>query len=253
MADLFVHNLPAQVDSAELKGSTVIVIDMLRASSTICHALAAGAECVIPLLETDEAMQLAEQLGRETVVLGGERGGNIIPGFDLGNSPAEYTPERVQGKRVLFTTTNGTRALAHASVAEHVLVGAVVNRGEIALAVRQARRVDLLCAGTDGEETGEDILAAGAIMERMLRDPGQPWQLSPSAKAAHRQWQNLLQRADDSNRSIIDQLAVTLRETAGGKNVVATGHQDDLGRCAQLDSLAVVPKFNRATREITLR
>jgi 2-phosphosulfolactate phosphatase len=110
MAQLSVHNLPSQVAAADLTGSTVIVIDMLRASSTICRALASGAKCVVPLLEIEETLQLGAQLGREYVVLGGERGGTTIDGFDVGNSPNEYTPERVAGKMVLFTTTNGTRA-----------------------------------------------------------------------------------------------------------------------------------------------
>ena len=154
---------------------------------------------------------------------------------------------------MLFTTTNGTRALAHAAAAEHVLVGAVVNRGAISQAVHHARRVDLLCAGTDGEETGEDILAAGAIVERMLQAPSQHWRLNSRAKAAHRQWQHLLEQAERSNRSIIDELAVALRETAGGKNLLEIGHQDDLAACAQLDSLSVVPELCRSTRQITLR
>jgi 2-phosphosulfolactate phosphatase len=254
MADLFVHNLPSQVAAAELAGSTVIVIDMLRASSTICHALAAGAKCVVPLLEIDETMRLAEQLGREHVVLGGERRGKIIDDFDLGNSPSEYMPQRVMGKMVLLTTTNGTRALAHAHEAVRVLVGAVINRASIALAVRFANRVDILCAGTDGEVTGEDILAAGAIVERVLSDStAHQWQLNDAARAAHHEWQELLARANASNRSIIDELAVALRDTVGGRNLVAAGLHADLADCAQLDSLAVVPELNRTTRQITLR
>ena len=142
MAQLFVHNLPSHVAPSELASSTAIVIDMLRASSTICYALSAGAKCVVPLLEIEETLQLAEQLGREYVVLGGERGGKIIADFDLGNSPSEYKPERVKGRMVLFTTTNGTRALAHAREAEHVLIAAAVNRETIADAVKAALALD---------------------------------------------------------------------------------------------------------------
>ncbi len=254
MADLFVHNLPSQVAAAELAESTVIVIDMLRASSTICHALAAGAKCVVPLLEIDETLRLAEQLGREYVVLGGERGGKIINDFDLGNSPREYTPQRVRGKMVLLTTTNGTRALAHAHEAARVVVGAVVNRASVVRAVRFANRVDILCAGTDGGETGDDILAAGSMVERLLSDsPTHHWKLNDAARAAHHEWQELLAKANVSNRSIIDELAIALRETAGGRNLVEAGLQADLADCALLDSMAVVPELNRTTRQITLR
>lgn len=254
MVQLLVHNLPSDVEASELAGSTAIVIDMLRASSTICHALAAGAKCVVPLLEVEETLQLAWQIGREYVVLGGERGGKIIDDFDLGNSPSEYTPERVAGKMVLFTTTNGTRALAHAHEAAHVLIGAVVNCSSVASAVRQASRVDILCAGTAGEVTGEDILAAGAIVDCILRDSdAQPWQLNQPAEAALQEWQELLFLAANSGRPISDELASALRDTAGGKNLLEIGHAADLAICAQLDSLTVVPEWNRTTRQITLR
>ncbi len=254
MVQLFVHNLPTHVTPSELAGSTVIVIDMLRASSTICYALAAGAKCVVPLLEIEETLQLAEQLGREYVVLGGERGGKIIDDFDLGNSPSEYKPERVKGRMVLFTTTNGTRALAHAREAEHVLIGAAVNRETIADAVKDAPRVDILCAGTDGEITGEDILAAGAIVDNLLRDSqADHWKMNASAEAAHREWQALLARADSASRPLNVELALALRETAGGRNLLEISHAADLDTCANVDSLKVLPELNRTTRQITLR
>jgi 2-phosphosulfolactate phosphatase len=252
MAHLFVHNLPAHVTPQELAGSAVIVIDMLRASSTICYALAAGAKCVVPLLEIDETLQLGKQLGREFVVLGGERGGKIIEGFDLGNSPSEYTPERVFSKMVLFTTTNGTRALAHARQAAHVLVGAALNRASIANAVCDSPRVDIVCAGTDGEETGEDILAAGAIVDKILAQ-STDWQLNKGGQEAHKQWRELVDRAERSQRPVSDELAIALRDTAGGQNLLEIGHAADLVVCAQLDSLTVVPELNRTTRQITLR
>jgi 2-phosphosulfolactate phosphatase len=254
MPQLRVFELPAHVEPADLAGSTAIVIDMLRASSTICYALAAGAKCVVPLLEVDETLALADQLGREFVVLGGERLGNIIEGFDLGNSPSEYTAERVKGKMMLFTTTNGTKALAHASEAAHVLVGCVVNRAIIAQAVRFEQRVDILCAGTDGAITGEDILAAGAIIDRLLADsPADTWQLNSAAISAHTQWQSIVELAEMAGRSVDDELAVALRDTAGGKNVIERGQQSDLVSCAQVDLLPVVPELNRTTRQITLR
>src|SRR5882757_4256142 len=122
-----VYNLPNQVAESDLADSAVIVIDLLRATTTICFALAAGAREVVPFREIDEARAAAKQAGREQVLLGGERGGVLIEGFDLGNSPAEFTPERVAGKSVYITTTNGTWALHHARLARRVLVGSVVN------------------------------------------------------------------------------------------------------------------------------
>lgn len=254
MAQLFVHNLPVHVAAEELAGSTVIVIDMLRATSTICYALAAGATCVVPLVEIEETLQLAEQLGREFVVLGGERRGKIIDGFDLGNSPSEYTRERVMGKIMLFTTTNGTSALAHAREAERVLVGAAVNRDRIARAVAESPRVDILCAGTDGEVTGEDILAAGAIVDRLLSyHTAVEWEPNASATSAREQWLEVERQAEQSDRPINEQLALALRDTIGGRNLLEVGHGFDLVSCAQIDSLSVLPELNRTTRQITLR
>ena len=103
MSTLHVHFLPSQVAETRLAGSAVIVIDVLRASSTICQALAAGAACVSPFLEVDETLRAAEQFSRSEITLGGERHGRIIEGFDLGNSPLEYVPAAVAGRRVLFT------------------------------------------------------------------------------------------------------------------------------------------------------
>src|SRR5438067_13583166 len=99
---LDVYLLPDLVESAALAGEMVVVIDVLRATTTIIHALAAGAREVVPCLEIDEARGVAGRLGK-AAVLGGERGGVAIAGFDLGNSPAEYTRERVGGKTVVFT------------------------------------------------------------------------------------------------------------------------------------------------------
>ena len=126
MQSVHVHLLPQLVRPEELAGTTVVVIDMLRATTTIVEALSAGAVAVIPCGEIEEARQCARQRS-PAALLGGERGGRPIAGFDLGNSPAEYTAERVGGKTVVLTTTNGTRALLHSRQAARVLVAAFAN------------------------------------------------------------------------------------------------------------------------------
>jgi len=146
LPQLAVHYLPQFVSESELAGSTVVVVDLLRASTTICHALAYGAKCVVPCLEIAETWTRAKQFSRDQIVLGGERGGERIEGFDLGNSPADYTADQVFGRTVLFTTTNGTKALAHARLASRVLIGAAANRATLAETIVAAPQIDILSA-----------------------------------------------------------------------------------------------------------
>ena len=106
-AELFL--IPGPVGEQRLLGKTLVLIDVLRASTTICQALKSGARAIIPVLEPSEAAELRSKIGVDVTILGGEREGIKIDGFDLGNSPSEYTIEKVKGKTVIFTTSNGTR------------------------------------------------------------------------------------------------------------------------------------------------
>ncbi len=243
--DLFL--LPQHAPPERLADTTVIVVDLLRASTTICTALANGAECVMPFAEIDATLAAAEHFGRHHVLLGGERHGKLIPGFDLSNSPAEYTPERVAGRRILFTTTNGARAIHHARGARRVLVGAAANRSAVARAAAASQNVVMLCAGTDGEVANEDVLAAGAIVERMA-DHSPEWSLTSDAKSAVALWQTIGKAAGppDFLRSFV----LVLECTQGGRNLHDIGRWMDIERCAHLDTLTVVPELNPATGEL---
>ena len=242
-----VHYLPHFVAESDLADSTVIVVDLLRASTTICQALTAGAKCVIPSVEVDETFAKASRYSRDEILLGGERGGQPIEGFDLGNSPLDYTAEQVFDQTVLFTTTNGTKALAHARLAERTLIGAAVNRQAVADAVADAPQVDILCAGTGGKVTREDILAAGAIASQLEAGTANEW-----CDAACREWQELLTTARALGRTPSEQFAIDLRDTLGGKNLLALGYDRDLPFCAQLDIHDVVPEFDRPAGQIKL-
>lgn len=246
MPTVNVHYLPQFVAEADLAGSTVIVVDLLRASTTICQALHAGAKCVVPTLEVDETFARAERYYAEDVVLGGERGGMRIEGFHLGNSPLDYTPEKVLGRTVLFTTTNGTRALAHARLAKYVLIGAAINRQAVIEAVADAEQIDILCAGTGGKVTREDILAAGAIASQLGGECNE-W-----CDAACREWSELLTTASALGRSASEQFALELRDTLGGRNLLTLGYDDDLVFCANLDALDLVPQHDRQLDAICL-
>lgn len=252
MPEVAVHYLPQFVSESELADRVVVMIDLLRASTTICHALAAGAEGVVPCLEVDETFTKSQKWDRSEIILGGERSGKRIEGFDLGNSPAEYTPENVFGKKVFFTTTNGTKALGHARLARKILIGAAVNRQAVVDALLQTEHIEILCAGTNGQVTREDILAAGAIVEQLQKSGSENLLLNEWAEAAVREWQELETTARALRRTVSDQFALELRETQGGKNLLAIGFDHDLEICSQLDTLQIVPELDMNSGTIYL-
>lgn len=248
---LRVHYLPSHVRAEELAGSAVVVIDALRATSVICQALAAGARDVVPFLEVREALAAADEEGRAEVVLGGERRGHRIDGFDVGNSPCEYSAEVVGGRRVFVTTTNGTRALHHAQLARRVIVASFLNLSAVVASLQDELRVDVVCAGTDGHATGEDILAAGAVVDGLCSLPGAKRQLNDAATSARQEWRGLVAAAQEDGRGVNEQLALELRDTAGGHNLIEIGLERDLVDCAQVDRLNIVPELDVREWRIT--
>lgn len=151
----------------ELREHIAVVIDVLRWSSVVVSALAHGASWVEAYATPDEAAARADALGRDEVLLGGERGNVPLPGFDLGNSPLEYTSERVRGMGVITTTTNGTQGLLSAGEAAEVLVGSFLNfpslLGVLSTAAVRGRPIALIACGQAGEIAEEDVACAGAI------------------------------------------------------------------------------------------
>ena len=166
---------PTGVGPADVQGRSVVVIDVLRATTTIAVALHNGAKAVVPASETEEALRIAQTLGGD-VLLAGERKSVRIPGFALGNSPAEFTPEAVQGKTVVLTTTNGTPALACAHGAREVLVLAAVNFSAVLARARvlleEHGELMILCAGRERQFALEDAFAAGRLIKVLLPEGG---------------------------------------------------------------------------------
>jgi len=260
MSTIQVYFLPQLVAPEALRGGTVVVLDILRATTSITYALAAGASRVIPCGEIDEAQQCAARLTAdgERPLLGGERGGLPIPGFDLGNSPAEYTPDHVGGRAVVFTTTNGTRAMQHCRQATRVLIGSFANLRAIVARLRHARDVHLVCAGTDGAITREDVLAAGALTHRLML-PDDPhaagaWSrstLNDEARLARDAWQATLPPAELLPSTAPPRwLAQALADSRGGRNLQQVGLVRDVADCAILDRFDVVGELDLAAWEI---
>src|SRR3954468_14884459 len=151
------------VVAAQLAGATALVIDVLRASTTIVTALGNGAACVIPVESVEDARVRKAALGPDAL-LAGERHSDPPEGFDLGNSPLEFTPDRVRGRAIVMTTSNGTRALTAARAAAAVGVAALVNAGAAAAwALAEGRDVVLVCSGELGAPSLEDETCAGVL------------------------------------------------------------------------------------------
>lgn len=230
---LHVHLLPQLVPREHVAGGTVVVIDVLRATTTIVAALAAGATAVIPCGEIEEARQRAGQLG-PAALLGGERGGRPIAGFDLGNSPAEYTAERVAGKTVVLTTTNGTRALLHCRQAARVLAAAFANCSATAAALDTATDIHLLCAGSEQTVSFEDTLLAGAIVQACETRPATANQsilLNDQALIAKAAWS-----AVQSEILAGAGLHGILQPSKGAQNLIEIGQAHDIPHSAQRDT-----------------
>jgi 2-phosphosulfolactate phosphatase len=211
-----------------LAGVSVVVLDVVRASTTIVAALASGARAVVPVESPEEARARARAWDDGPVLVGGERGGSPPPGFDCGNSPAEYTPDRVAGRTVIFTTTNGTRALLAVAGARRVSVGGFVNAAAVARwAAAEPGDVLLVCAGERGRFCLEDAVCAGLLVGRLEPAGGT---LTDSARAARALWERY---AGD--------LPGMLADAAWAQALAAQGRGADLPLCVMLDVHDVVP------------
>lgn len=241
-----VHWLPILFSPEELRGGVAVVIDVLRASTTIAQALSAGAKAVVPCGEVSEAQTQAANLPQGSSLLGGERGGVKIAGFDLGNSPLDYTPERVSGRTVFFTTTNGTNALLRCKLAEQIVIGSFANLEAVAKHVSQTGLpVHLVCAGTNGKMSAEDILCAGAFVSAMKKN------LEPSnfmENDATRMAFALYASHSQSETTLFHALC----ESTGGRNLMALGYRADIEWAANCNRFQSVPKYNLDTGRIEL-
>jgi 2-phosphosulfolactate phosphatase len=242
---LNVYALPSYVSPTELANGTAVVIDVLRASTTIVYALEAGAREVVPCVEVDEARRIASQFPPDEVVLGGERNGLPIDGFDLGNSPEEYLPERVAGKTVVFTTSNGTRAIERCRAARRVLIGAFVNATAVYQQLLEEEQVHLVCAGTRGRVGRDDVLMAGLLVERLQRQSGLIYELNVQAITARENWLASfpVPVALGGEPLEPERLAEELFKSPGGENLASIGLAEDIVTAACLDAFAIVPEL----------
>ncbi len=242
-----VHLLPALFEAEEVCGGIAVILDILRASTTIIHALANGAAAVIPTVDVETARNIARGFATGSVLTGGERDCLTIPGFDLDNNPFAYTPDVVRQKTIVFTTTNGSKALLRSGQADRVLVGGFVNLSAVVqLLAADPRPVQLVCAGTNGKITLEDALAAGAIAQRLaeaLNESIDDW-TDDSLQLAVRLYRDATRSHQAFRQAIWN--------SYGGRNLRQLGFDDQIERAASLDLFEIVPEYRADTGRITL-
>lgn len=228
-----VHLTPELVPADALVGSLAVVVDVLRATTTIVHALAAGCSDVRPCADLDEARRLAGSMRAGKVLLGGERDGKPLPDFDLGNSPGEYIAKNCKGTSLVLTTTNGTKAIDRAIQAERVVIGAFVNFSAVCEQLRLDRRpLHIVCAGQSGLPTLEDTLLAGALVDCVCEE--MDTRLSDSARLAWDCFEN-------HGRC----LAGALEIGGSGQGLMKLGYADDLAAAVAVDRFNIVPELRR--------
>jgi 2-phosphosulfolactate phosphatase len=232
---------PQEVTPADVANRVVAVVDVLRASTSIAIALANGARAVIPLASSEDVISRAKSLERSEVRLAGERKSQQIPGFDVGNSPRDFTREAVEGKTILMTTTNGTNAILAVQGARDVVIASYVNFSAVLSMLRAALRggtdVTILCAGQEKRFALEDAACAGLYVQHITAKHTKA-QINDAALAAM-----LIDKKFGSN------LKRLLRLSAHGAALVEAGFGDDIPLCAAVDAHHVVPVYQ--DRQIT--
>jgi len=229
----------SSVSEEDVRDRTVVVIDVLRACSTIVTALDHEARAVMPVADMAEAGRIVSNLDPDVYRLGGERDGEKIDGYDLGNSPLEYTQDTVETRDIVLNTTNGTRALKQATTAEHLVAGCFLNADRVVDFVQEVdNQVTIVCAGRQNRLALEDTLCAGLLLAR-LWDREEPDVVTDSAHTAFTLY--------ETDR---DDLSSALRGANHAERLIQQGYEDDLDYCFRTDTVPVLPYYteNRLLR-----
>ena len=228
------------INSEYLKNKVVVVIDMLRATSVITTALANGAKQVFPILTVEEAFdKKKELLSKEDILIGGERKALKIDGFDFSNSPLEYTKENVNGKTIILSTTNGTRAINLSLKADEIIIGSILNSKAVALELKKLNKdVVFINAGTNGEFSMDDFICSGYMISLLSEISN--CDLSDIAKTAKYIYEN--------NTNLIDYI----KEARHYSVLKALNLMNDLEYCCKKDILNIVPKVDKIARSIKI-
>ncbi len=221
---------PQLAGDKQLKKQVVIILDILRATSTIITALGQRALRIIPVVEPDEAFEWKQKIGTDRCLIGGERRGYKVGGFDLGNSPGEYTEIIVAGKDIILCTSNGTKAINWANDAREVIIGSFLNMATVMnyLKMNDCNDITMICSGRDGDLSLEDLAGAGMIVDalpdRMHTD---------TAKLAQYTYENAKKTG----------ITVFVGQTEHGRYLKKIGMDEDIVLCTALNKFPILPKF----------
>jgi 2-phosphosulfolactate phosphatase len=235
---------PVVGQEVAVEGRTAVVIDVIRATSCMVEAMANGARTIFPTVSAENAIKLASDLGREDTLLCGERKGVMIEGFDLGNSPSEFTIEVVEGKQLVMSTTNGTRAFLAVESAERVLAASFLNISAVAQALSDVSDLVVVCAGRANRFSLDDALCAGHLITKVLdgRKSEPLLDVEPELNDGARMVLDLAEKYEPTEEF--------LRSTLSGKALQEVGFDSDLALCATLDKHTVVPQMKERRIEL---
>lgn len=219
---------------------TVAVIDVFRATSVIIEALHNGARSVVPVVTVEQAVELKSKFPSQQTVLGGERNTRLIEGFDKDNSPLSYRHEDVAGKTIIFTTTNGTRAINNSRHASSIYIAAFINMKAVCDTMASlGRDIVLVCSGRENNYTAEDGLCAGAMAQY----------LAESYKYSTTDIAQVMQQMYNATSG---NLTRRLSSTQHYQDISARGYSDDINFCLQQNIYGIAPHYDMATGEIKL-
>lgn len=227
------HFTPHQIDELALREKTVVVIDVLRASTSIVAALHNGAKEIIPVTSVERAVKISGNLFGDHVLRGGERNGKMIEGFNLGNSPFEYSEDKVKGKAIIFSSTNGSLAIEKARFARNVAIGGFVNVSLVVQFIRELKQdFIILCAGNNGMFSLEDSVCAGMLVQKLVDDEALDLSLSDAAIATTMLYKGY-------SRILLKMV----KNSEHGKYLTSIGFGDDLPVCAGVDTIPLLPQL----------
>jgi 2-phosphosulfolactate phosphatase len=238
--DIEIQLVPSPPNPNLVSDRVVVVIDVLRATSVMVHAMLQGALEIIPVATVEEAFQMVKTFPSGATLLGGERGSKKIPGFDLGNSPKEYVAERVSGRKLILTTTNGTKAFHLVSSGKEILVGSFFNIGAIAQrCLGLDKDLFIFPSGDEGGFSLEDTICGGMLVDLITKKRQKPVSLTDASQCAR-----ILYKRFEAN--LLEAFHLSLH----GKELINRGFGEDLIYCTQINITDIVPEFKNGVIKV---